>query len=102
MATQQNQPQKKTPALFLEGGDSVGKNELFRSVAKQVLLANPSKKLLLMNFPQFWFFGHDIRLVIRGACDDLLQRVTGWRTAISGQVFMPWTETLPYCLQNRT
>jgi len=63
--------------LFLEGGDSVGKNELFRSVAKQVLLANPSKKLLLMNFPQFWFFGHDIRLVIRGACDDLLQGVTG-------------------------
>jgi len=67
---------KKYPALFLEGGNSVGKNELLRSIAKRVLLADPTKKILLMNFPQFWFFGHDIRLVIRGACDDILSGVS--------------------------
>lgn len=68
---------KQYPALFLEGGNSVGKNELLRSIAKRVLMANPTKKILLMNFPQFWFFGHDIRLVIRGACDDILSSVSG-------------------------
>lgn len=71
----------KFPALFLEGGDSVGKNELVRTIAKQVLLADPSKKVLLMNFPQFWFFGHDIRLVIRGACDEMLSKVEGVENA---------------------
>ncbi len=72
------QPEETTryPALFLEGGNSVGKNELLRSIAKRVLLADPTKKILLMNFPQFWFFGHDIRLVIRGACDDILSSVS--------------------------
>lgn len=78
---QPDQP-KKYPALFLEGGNSVGKNELLRSIAKRVLMANPTKKILLMNFPQFWFFGHDIRLVIRGACDDILSSVSGIENAM--------------------
>ena len=71
----------KHQALFLEGGDSVGKNELVRSIAKYILLSNPTKKVLLMNFPQFWFLGHDIRLVIRGACDDLFSETTGVENA---------------------
>lgn len=34
-----------------------------------------------MNFPQYWFFGHDIRLVIRGACDELFKKITGVENA---------------------
>ncbi|MCC7304044.1 hypothetical protein IT418_01355 [bacterium] len=68
---------QKYPALFIEGGDSVGKNELVKNIAKYILLANPNQKILLMNFPQFWFFGHDIRLVIRGASDELLLEMDG-------------------------
>lgn len=67
----------KHPALFVEGGDSVGKNELVRSIAKYVLLSNPKQKVLFMNFPQYWFFGHDIRLVMRGACEELLKGIKG-------------------------
>lgn len=72
---------KKIPALFIEGGDSVGKNELVRSLAKYFLYKTPSDTIILMNFPQFWFFGHDIRLVIRGACDDLLAQAGGVKNA---------------------
>lgn len=64
-------------ALFLEGGDSVGKNDAFRSLVVYLIQKYPQQKLVLMNFPQFWFFGHDVRLVMRGACDELLEPLSG-------------------------
>lgn len=78
---QQVASKEKYPALFLEGGDSVGKNELLRSIAKYLLLTDTSRKLLLFNFPQFWFFGHDARLLIRGVCDEILNKVSSVENA---------------------
>lgn len=71
----------KTKALFFEGGDSVGKNDLVRGVIKYILLAVPDKKILFMNFPQYWFFGHDVRLMLRGACDAILEGNSGIENA---------------------
>jgi len=67
----------KHPAIFLEGLDGVGKNDLLRSIVRYVTLADPERKILVMNFPQYWFFGHDIRLVLRGAVDDILKGYKG-------------------------
>lgn len=71
----------KPKGLFLEGGDATGKNELARSVAQYVLSTREDVTVLFMNFPQFWFLGHDIRLILRGACDDILGRLDGIENA---------------------
>lgn len=68
----------KPKCIFIEGTDAVGKNELIRSIAKTILLSDYSTHILLMNFPQYWFVGHDIRLLQRGACDDMFEGATGY------------------------
>lgn len=70
-------PQPLYPAMFIEGGDSVGKNDLVRSIAKYLVITEPNRKILLMNFPQFWFFAHDTRLMTRGVCADVFDEMTG-------------------------
>jgi thymidylate kinase len=49
--------------LTFEGIDHVGKNETALAVTSRLLAQG--EKVLFMNFPQYWFFGHFIRKINR-------------------------------------
>lgn len=67
-------------SLILEGGDGVGKNFLAVEIVR-CLLAN-EEQIIFTNFPQYWFFGYDIRFMNRAPqAKKEMARMNGFREA---------------------
>lgn len=67
-------------SIALEGGDGVGKNTLMLSMCELLLQAGV-ERILVTNYPQYWFFARAIRLMNRGAAESVLAPLPPYRQA---------------------